>query len=237
MASGTRTRDWAEVDFYAILGVPADATENQIAAAYRSLAKRLHPDSGATAVQVEQFKEVAAANAVLSHPVQRRDYDRVRRQIESPVLGAAPYRPPPRSTPVPHPHRALSPKRARWVLVGGIVTMIAGVLVAVLTLTLRADDQAVRDDTVAVEARRVDGGVEFTTQTGEVIRAAAPDRQEAAGVGSFETVRYYPDDPRHVVADESRMGRDITLAIVALKLLVGGAVLVGLGARRLTTHN
>ena len=58
----------------------------------------------------------------------------------------------------------------------------------------------------------------------------------AAGV-NVETVRYYPDDPHHIVADESRMGRDITLAIVALKLLVGGAVLIGFGARRLTTHN
>ncbi|GIU89699.1 MAG: hypothetical protein KatS3mg010_0798 [Acidimicrobiia bacterium] len=65
------------------------------------------------------------------------------------------------------------------------------------------------------------------------MRVREPDHVERAGVGYTVAVRYDPDDPTSVIADESTMGRDITLAIVALKLVVGGPVLVVLGSRRL----
>ena len=79
--AGTRTKDWAEVDFYAILGVAPEATEADIGRAYRLLAKQLHPDAGATGSQAEQFKEVSAAYAVLKDVKIRRDYDLVRNDV------------------------------------------------------------------------------------------------------------------------------------------------------------
>jgi hypothetical protein len=46
-------------------------------------------------------------------------------------------------------------------------------------------------------------------------------------------IYYDRDDPRTIVTDASHTGRDITLWIVAIKLVVGGAVLAFFGARRL----
>jgi molecular chaperone DnaJ len=73
------SQDWFEKDFYAILGVPADADAASIKKAYRKLARRYHPDANAGDPTSEQrFKEVGEAYAVLSDTEQRRQYDAVR---------------------------------------------------------------------------------------------------------------------------------------------------------------
>ncbi len=73
-------REWFEKDYYKILGVAADASASDIAKAYRSLAKKLHPDAnpGDEAVE-ERFKEVASAYDVLGDAAKRKSYDEVRR--------------------------------------------------------------------------------------------------------------------------------------------------------------
>lgn len=240
MASSTRIRDWADVDFYAILGVPADADADEIARAYRALAKQLHPDSGAG--DDERFKEVAAAYAVLGDPRIRLNYDLVRREALAPPLagtgvapGRAPGTPPAFRGPTRRPHGFTR----RWAvasIVAGIATTLLGLVVGVATWRLHADDADARDATIPVVATRTGGPddlVTFTTREGEVVRVPEPDHVESAGVGDTVGVRYDPDDPTDVIADESTMGRDVTLAIVALKLVVGGPVLVVLGSRRL----
>lgn len=69
-------------DYYSILGVPHDATPEQIKEAYRILAKVWHPDrfGGQHEEKVrkfaeERFKEVNEAYEVLSDPVKRAAYD------------------------------------------------------------------------------------------------------------------------------------------------------------------
>jgi molecular chaperone DnaJ len=64
-------------DYYEILGVKRDATEKQIKAAYRSLARKYHPDvnKGEKAAE-EKFKEVSEAFAILSDADKRSTYDR-----------------------------------------------------------------------------------------------------------------------------------------------------------------
>jgi curved DNA-binding protein CbpA len=60
------------IDHYQTLGVPPDATSEQIKLAYQQLASSCHPDKGGTP---EAFAELQAAYAVLSDPARRKQYD------------------------------------------------------------------------------------------------------------------------------------------------------------------
>ena len=64
-------------DPYEVLGIGREATPEQIRAAYRKLAKSSHPDlhPGDKAAEI-RFKEVSAANELLSDDEKRRQYDR-----------------------------------------------------------------------------------------------------------------------------------------------------------------
>mmetsp|Transcript_17382 Transcript_17382/g.44937 ORF Transcript_17382/g.44937 Transcript_17382/m.44937 type:complete len:366 (+) Transcript_17382:56-1153(+) len=64
-------------DYYAILGVGRDASEDEIKKAYRKLALRWHPDKNPEdrAAAEERFKEIAEAFATLSDSEKRRVYD------------------------------------------------------------------------------------------------------------------------------------------------------------------
>ena len=63
-------------DYYEILGVPRNATPEQIKKAYRQLAMKLHPDVAQEADAAERFKSVAEAYEVLQDPKKRDLYDR-----------------------------------------------------------------------------------------------------------------------------------------------------------------
>lgn len=63
-------------DFYEVLGVPRTADRDEIQRAYRSLARRYHPDVNKDPQAEERFKEVNEAFSVLSDPGQRARYDR-----------------------------------------------------------------------------------------------------------------------------------------------------------------
>lgn len=64
-------------DYYEILGINKDATEAEIKKAYRTLAKKYHPDLNPDNKEAEQkFKEATAAYEILSNSEKRSRYDR-----------------------------------------------------------------------------------------------------------------------------------------------------------------
>jgi len=64
-------------DYYQVLGVERDATDQQIKSAYRKLALKHHPDRNPGKAEAEeQFKEAAEAYAVLADREKRSLYDR-----------------------------------------------------------------------------------------------------------------------------------------------------------------
>ncbi len=63
------------IDYYEVLGLEADASDEEIKKAYRSLAKAFHPDTSTHPKAKERFLAISAAYDVLSDPDSKRDYD------------------------------------------------------------------------------------------------------------------------------------------------------------------
>jgi hypothetical protein len=218
------------LDYYALLGVDAGATDDEIARAFRSSAKQLHPDASDDPIAAERFKELAAAYAVLSDEARRRDYDSTRVRLT--------VRPAASPTPAARTRRApWSRRRATWSLVIGVLLIVLGIGAALVTWRLHDDDSARRAKFTPVTATRLndaESNIVFITRDGQRIVTHEPQQHgDPSGIGKTVGVRYDPANPQRVIVDSSTFGRDITLAIVAIKLLVGGLVFAVLGARRL----
>ena len=63
-------------DYYAVLGVPKDASQDDIQKAYRKLARKHHPDVNKDPGAEAKFKAISEAKEVLSDPEKRQKYDR-----------------------------------------------------------------------------------------------------------------------------------------------------------------
>ncbi len=73
----------AFIDYYEVLGINKNATEDDIKKAYRKLARKLHPDLNPNDKNAHaKFQKINEANEVLSDPVKRKKYDQYGEQWE-----------------------------------------------------------------------------------------------------------------------------------------------------------
>ncbi|NDJ76564.1 MAG: VWA domain-containing protein [Chloroflexi bacterium] len=68
-------------NLYAILGIPPEATQQDIREAYRIAARRFHPDANGNEGADLQFRDIAAAYELLGDPINRAEYDLARRDF------------------------------------------------------------------------------------------------------------------------------------------------------------
>jgi len=64
-------------DYYQVMGVARDASQDDIKRAYRKLARKYHPDVSKEKDAEEKFKELQEAHEVLKDPEKRAAYDQL----------------------------------------------------------------------------------------------------------------------------------------------------------------
>jgi len=80
-------REWFDTDYYKVIGVKSTATQKEITSAYRTLARKHHPDANPDDPSAEEkFKKISAAYDVIGDEDRRKQYDQVRRM--GPLGGA-----------------------------------------------------------------------------------------------------------------------------------------------------
>ncbi len=79
------------LDYYRLLGIPTDADLPRIRTAYRSLAKRFHPDTNhGSEAAAELFRQVNNAYRILADPARRARYDEeLARRLQTKVTSAS----------------------------------------------------------------------------------------------------------------------------------------------------
>ena len=143
----------ATPDPYAVLGIPREASDQQVQRAYRRLAKRYHPDLHPDAQTSQQMRRINQAWETLSSPGRRARYDAESALPRSasfehwsaPARRSAPASPPPQSgttawgsasTARAYPRRAARPyddSGSGWLAGAGRVAVVLLLFVALFS--------------------------------------------------------------------------------------------------------
>ena len=139
----------AEIDPYAVLGVPRTATREEVARAYRALAKRHHPDAGAPPSPT--MARINEAWSILGSPSRRASWDEAHAVVRAPHWAAAPPRAPQRpERPVAPPPSRLDSGWAAFGVVAAVVLLVGVTMIGLAAIATPAaateafEDEAVR---------------------------------------------------------------------------------------------
>jgi len=201
----------AEIDPYAVLGVPRTATREEVARAYRALAKRHHPDAGAPLST--SMARINEAWSILGSPTRRASWDDAHALAPVAHWAAAPPRAPQR------PERTVAPPPSRmdsgWAAFGVVAAVALLVGATMIGLSLIATPS---DDRVSFESPelRFSHLPEWTVAGGD---ASDPDRHRVVAhlvtfaVGADELCTSF-DGPCSLGADDIPSG-EASLVITA----------------------
>ena len=132
----------AEIDPYSVLGVPRTASRDEIARAYRRLAKQHHPDASAT-ITTTAMARINEAWHILSDPMRRARWEQHNTVIAPPHWASTPVEVARRPEAVRAPPSRMD---SGWVAIGVLagVAVVVAVLMIGVTLAARPPDDRAR---------------------------------------------------------------------------------------------
>ncbi|HEX2765416.1 MAG TPA: J domain-containing protein [Candidatus Limnocylindria bacterium] len=173
----------AKIDPYATLGVPRTASRDEIARAYRRLAKRYHPDAGATPTGT--MSRINEAWHILSDPNRRAEWDRLhppitgprwtatdRVTVVAPAAGRRASVPRPPAPPTPTTFRD-SPWMAVLAMAIGLLLLGTGVVIGAV---IGGSTKATQTATFATDGLRMDVPDDWRVVPGDGDAPGAPQR-------------------------------------------------------------
>lgn len=152
----------AEIDPYAVLGVPRTATREEVARAYRALAKLHHPDAGAPPSAA--MARINDAWSILGSPSRRAAWDEAHAVVRAPHWAAAPPRAPQRpEAPVAPPPSRMDSGGVAFGVVAAVVLLVGATMIGLTAIaTPAAATQDFQD-----EALRFSYPVDWVAAPGE----------------------------------------------------------------------
>ncbi len=217
-------------DYYAILGVPPNATPEQIRAAFRHMARVNHPDINTSPDAAERFKEVNEAYEILANPDKRKAYDYFTAMSGGTEAAVTPP-PPPTPTGVPVPpyvaptgaapsptiaaakarprsQRVTPPTWAILLIVLGVFIIVAVGVGELLALqrnraTGGAESSTVNKLTAFTSAPTIPADVVVVQESGVPVGIAHPDQLDIAGT-VYPVVAVMPEQGRWPIPLEQR---------------------------------
>lgn len=210
-------------DYYALLGVSQNATQEQIRLAFRQMARTYHPDINDAPDAEERFREINEAYEILADPEKRKSYDFFTvsldntesnstppTQSESTVTETPPETPAasPPATKRPGPQRIYPPTWAILLIVLGACIIVSVGVGAVLSLqrnrpTGGAESADVTKLTTFLSPPKIPADLTVVQEGGTPILTVLPNQLDVAGT-AFSIVPVTPEQGRWPIPQEQQ---------------------------------